>query len=433
MTIKLLEHQKRCVDYIKNHRGLILYHSMGSGKTITSLAMAVQFQNPIIIIATKSSKKNFRDDMIKMGITADKVFITTYKKSIRAITEREINFDGKIIIIDEAHRLRNKTKLMNIIIEECKRAIKLILLTGTVFYNSAADLCTLANMVKGYSILPEDPKLFLYYYYNEYFNMVADEDDLRNKLEGLISYYKKDTDVNYPTREKHIIKVIMNDMQLNEYKVYIKKFFGVPAKNNPLYVDFDEVEKRKKNYFLSATRQISNTVDGSTDSPKIRMIAKYILEGPKPSIIYSNFLENGVLPMSKILQSHGVLCGIYHGGINEEKQEDLIKKYNTGKLDVLLITTAGSESLDLKNTRQIHIMEPHFNDSKIEQLISRAIRYLSHNSLPIDKRHVIIYEWISVFPIEVKELSADEFLLKMSKKKEALFKQLDEIIKSVSV
>ena len=43
--------------------GLILYHSMGSGKTITSLAMVYQFKFPIIIISTKASRKNFHDDI----------------------------------------------------------------------------------------------------------------------------------------------------------------------------------------------------------------------------------------------------------------------------------------------------------------------------------------------------------------------------------
>ena len=45
--IQLFNYQQICVNFIKNNRGLILYHSMGSGKTITSLAMATQFNNSI--------------------------------------------------------------------------------------------------------------------------------------------------------------------------------------------------------------------------------------------------------------------------------------------------------------------------------------------------------------------------------------------------
>ena len=38
---------------------------MGSGKTITSLAMVYQFKYPILIISTKASRKNFLDDIKK--------------------------------------------------------------------------------------------------------------------------------------------------------------------------------------------------------------------------------------------------------------------------------------------------------------------------------------------------------------------------------
>ena len=58
----------------------------------------------------------------------------------------------------------------------------------------------------------------------------------------------------------------------------------------------------------------------------------------------------------------------------------IVNNYNEGKYKVLLLSSAGSESLDLKNTRQIHIMEPYWNEGKIIQVIGRAIRYKSHDA-----------------------------------------------------
>jgi intein-encoded DNA endonuclease-like protein len=54
-NVKLFEHQTKCVKWLNTHYGLVLYHSMGSGKTITSLAMVYQFKFPIIIITRKNT------------------------------------------------------------------------------------------------------------------------------------------------------------------------------------------------------------------------------------------------------------------------------------------------------------------------------------------------------------------------------------------
>lgn len=57
--LKLNPYQIKPVEFMKNNRGLILYHSTGSGKTLTALYSVYQFNNDIIIIGTKSSKKFF--------------------------------------------------------------------------------------------------------------------------------------------------------------------------------------------------------------------------------------------------------------------------------------------------------------------------------------------------------------------------------------
>ena len=88
----------------------------------------------------------------------------------------------------------------------------------------------------------------------------------------------------------------------------------------------------------------------------------------------------------------------------------------------------GSESLDLKKTRQVHIMEPHWNDAKIRQIIGRAIRYKSHESLLLNEREVQVYRWISIFPLNVNYQTADEYLEELSKNKDELYLEFKIII-----
>ena len=58
---------------------------------------------------------------------------------------------------------------------------------------------------------------------------------------------------------------------------------------------------------------------------------------------------------------------------------------NGDKVKVILISLAGAEGLDFKFIRQVHIMEPWYNLSRIEQIIGRAIRHCSHKNLPFEK------------------------------------------------
>jgi NAD(P)-dependent dehydrogenase (short-subunit alcohol dehydrogenase family) len=115
------------------------------------------------------------------------------------------------------------------------------------------------------------------------------------------------------------------------------------------------------------------------------------------------------------------------------KTDELIRARDSVNQCDLLITSAGSESLDLKNTRFIHIMEPHWNESKISQIIGRAIRYDSHKSLPDSEKSVEIVKWISVFGYKIPYETADEYLLHIAEKKDKMFEQFNEIIKISSI
>lgn len=429
-NIKLFPHQSKCVEWIKKHDGLILYHSMGSGKTITSLAMVYQFDYPIIIISTKASRKNFVDDITKMGLDQSRIKIITYQKVIKMIMNDGLDFTTYSIIIDEAHHLRTGTKLQSILINETIKAKKIVLLTGTIFYNSLTDLSVLVNIVKKDEVLPETNKEFKFFFWDDVYNAPGSVSTLKERITNTISYYKKSKEMGYPESYTVYKKVDMENQQTSEYRHYLKKILSL---DNIQHIDYSILDKRKVNNFLNVTRQLSNTLDNSPNFPKILEIWKYISNAPKPLIVYSNYLSNGILPLTFHLDKNKVSYALYYGEQMEEKRNKIIDKYNDRKIDVLLITSAGSESLDLKNTRSIHIMEPHWNESKINQIIGRAIRHGSHKTLPENERTVEIVRWISVFGYKIPYETADEYLIKIAQQKEKMFESFDKIIKECSI
>ena len=109
-----------------------------------------------------------------------------------------------------------------------------------------------------------------------------------------------------------------------------------------------------------------------------------------------------------------------------EKLKRKAANNNEGEIiKVLMITASGSEGINLRNTRWVHIMEPYWNPARIEQVVGRARRICSHKNLPEEKRTVNAFIYLMDFTRE--QLSRDttiELKIKdLSKKKRTL---LDE-------
>ena len=120
-----LPHQKHVIEYFynSNNRGIILFHGTGSGKTITSIGICERFPyNDVIVLGPASLKENYEKNFDKMNlnpISRKRFEIESYNSFINKIKNEEIEiedyFKNKIVIIDEAHNLRNNNQTSNLI------------------------------------------------------------------------------------------------------------------------------------------------------------------------------------------------------------------------------------------------------------------------------------------------------------------------------
>lgn len=157
-------------------------------------------------------------------------------------------------------------------------------------------------------------------------------------------------------------------------------------------------------------------------SPKMAKILENIEnhEGV-PGIVYSQFVSGeGIGIFARVLEALGwqkynkapdgdayglsskksKTFGILSGDIDPEERATLIQKFNQkdSGIDLLLLSGAVAEGIDLKRIRHVHIMEPFWNYARINQVKTRAIRYLSHEDLPEDQRNVQVYIYLSDYP-----------------------------------
>jgi hypothetical protein len=130
------------------------------------------------------------------------------------------------------------------------------------------------------------------------------------------------------------------------------------------------------------------------------------------------------------------------------------KKNKEGEVcRVFMITGAGAEGLSLKNVRTVHIMEPHWNKVRTEQVKGRAVRICSHKDLEYsedpskNQRTVEIFTYLTVFDpaaitakgidqtliIQDNSRTSDEYLYTVSEIKDTLGQQFLSAMKEGAV
>lgn len=116
----------------------------------------------------------------------------------------------------------------------------------------------------------------------------------------------------------------------------------------------------------------------------------------------------------------------------EEDEDGNIKDITGQKIKVVLISQAGSEGLDFKCIRQVHILEPWYNVNRIEQIIGRAVRNFSHKDLPFSKRNVQIFQYGTLLK-NAEEESVDLYVYRMAEIKAVKIGKVTRVMKQISV
>ena len=115
-----------------------------------------------------------------------------------------------------------------------------------------------------------------------------------------------------------------------------------------------------------------------------------------------------------------------------------------GKLvSVFMITQSGAEGITLTNVRQVHVLEPYWNNIRVDQVIGRAVRTCSHYLLPPQERTVEVYRYVAKIPPSFAKLdakimerdsgkSADEIVSDVATKKTRIMTEVLDMIKQTS-
>lgn len=104
---------------------------------------------------------------------------------------------------------------------------------------------------------------------------------------------------------------------------------------------------------------------------------------------------------------------------NDEIDADGTVKDRRKMKKVIVISSAASRSLELKNASAIFLLQPPWSFATYQQAIGRVIRNRSHSALPKEYRNVVVYRCASVVkdPSSGKDISVDERIYQLYKMK----------------
>jgi hypothetical protein len=119
---------------------------------------------------------------------------------------------------------------------------------------------------------------------------------------------------------------------------------------------------------------------------------------------------------------------------NDYEVKGLTNKDNMDghRVKVVLISKAGSEGIDFKYIRQVHILDPWYNINRIEQIIGRAVRNFSHKDLPFEKRNVEIFLHGTLLEDNVEE-AADLYVYRLAEYKAVQMGKVSRALKQSAV
>ena len=104
------------------------------------------------------------------------------------------------------------------------------------------------------------------------------------------------------------------------------------------------------------------------------------------------------------------------------------------KIKIMIGSQIASEGIDLRFVRETHVIDSWFHLNKTEQILGRAIRFLSHCALPKEKRNNTVYLYAAQLPpSEYSRETADLYSYRIGFKKAVLVGRVTRAMKIAAV
>jgi superfamily II DNA or RNA helicase len=218
------------------------------------------------------------------------------------------------------------------------------------------------------------------------------------------------------------------------YKIGFKNHFVLVGKEYRLKPEYNSILTTELNKYSCKLYQLLQNILNNKQDPNKK----------GPVFIYSQFVNYaGIELIKQMLKMNGYIEGsngsncfqLYDDIKTPSIRNSILKTFNSDenkfgdKIHILIGSKISSEGLTFKNVRQVHILEPTWNMSSIDQIIGRAVRHKSHEALPEENRNVEIYKYCAVYQNEIC-IDKEQYILIEEKHRSNI--QVNTVLKQVS-
>lgn len=393
----LRKYQEWGVKYILHQEKVLLGDEMGLGKTIQAIASMVSLKNTgathFMVVCPASVVTNWCREIIKHsklrvtkihGKGKKQAFLQWLKTGGVAVTnfestsyiEFEENYKISMLIVDEAHYIKNETARRSINTRELsKHADRLLFMTGTALENNVDEMISLIDVLQ-----PQMTGVIRSYAF------MSSAAKFREKI-APVYYRRKREDVLTELPDKTEVKEWCT-MNQEEEMVY---------ENSILDNKFQEA------------RRVSWSVDDLNKSSKAIRLKEIVEEAESEGrkvLVFSYFLDT----ISKIYEFlRGKCLNPITGSVSVNRRQEIIDEFDKSKPGTVLLAqiNSGGTGLNIQSASVVVICEPQFKPSIENQAISRAYRMGQ-------SRKVLVYRLLC-------EDTIDERMIDLLEEKQEIF------------
>lgn len=430
-----------------------------------------------------SSDPEYNDILSKSIDEIHKYYeIYSYNKFVELYKRKKITLNGKLLIVDEIQNMVSEggsfyESLYNAI--KTAKNLRIVLLSATPIFDKPHEIALTLNLLNLKTLLPIGKEFYNMFIEKNYKSngevvySVKNMDYFKKTIRGFVSYYRGAPTYTFPEMRFHYTNCVMEHFQLKSYLTVINTEQTESNKNEQLNKIFHEGEimDLPSNFFLG-TRIISNIAFpnlgiseqgfkslSKANVGELEKLKKYSIKFYKilkklkiskgPVFFYSNFKGyGGIESFMKILEIYGYKNYVDHGegkrrfavwsgDIRPKTREDIRNIFNKvsntdgSHIKIILGSPSMKEGVSLFRVKQVHILEPYWNQSRIDQIIGRAVRFCSHKDLPEEERYVEVFVYIATHP-DIS-ISVDEHIQKLALKKHELNSEFDKALKEAAI